>query len=471
MPFNFGLEQYYLDSPYLQYFGRLTDSAQDRAAGTTTGQDELKLIIRSLMILELLADNRSSADEVAEIIAEGFVGTDFSFNLLNKPKNMVANINYLRGLLSSLDVNQVKELFPLHDAGKCIAFIQQHQLAGDSVMTSAAHDSYLDVFLSNNPEIQHSFNSPELSFVIKLLDVLGHSPHLLQAPASFPSLKLLAELEIKLQQVNDDVTTQKTSEEEASRKAFISVLVDKAKSLNLDSSNIEQINPQNSFHHSSPEQQREVAFLMWTGGLRIAQNDVDSLRSFQAAWNNPVNEHIVQQMTQLLINNLEQTGNYCLPYNVTGLLHKTDDKLGLKGFLTPQSSGGMGGTFEELLTVFFPFILEKCQDPGVIKHGTVGHNTFQVQQLIEVVKNTIPDLAKITQGENNYPSVDFGDSKMNNQLWDRLTQYRNDNEAKKESSAVLSSASLGGLFASSRSSQKEPDTTSSQHTNSGSKSL
>jgi len=413
---HFNLEQLHEKFPLLDHYGKFGDDVSTRASKTLTRMDEYKLIVRSLMILNVLADNGLSDEETAKEIAGGFPTSEFGFDPLTKPQNMVPNISYLRSLLKQLDVKDIMLCYVIHDLGKCESFVTANKLTKENeIPKAAAHDDYLDTYLSQRSALAALFNNKENALFVKILDLLGHNPNQLQPVAPFPSLKMVADIALSVKDFAEEVKVKQVPAQVATRKAINSLLCNKAKSLNMDTTTIKSIDPNNSYHQLSTEQQNELAFLMWTGGLRIMQSG-DSLESFKAAWHDPKNADVVSKMVSLLMNNLEQSDGFCMLYNPTGLLHKTDVNLKLKAFLGAKDKGGMGANMEEVVTVAFPFILERCEDNDFRRTSTVGHNDFQAQQLVEIVQNLYPHLGEISTGKNVYPHVDFGTPEMNNKL-------------------------------------------------------
>ncbi|HHT0595076.1 TPA: hypothetical protein ACTXW4_003605, partial [Legionella anisa] len=301
-------------------------------------------------------------------------------------------------------------------------FVRENNLAQGEPQ-AAAHDTYLDIYLDRYPELKELFTSDKNYLFIKILDLLGHSPGKLQAPGPFASLKSVADTAIFVQEYSETVTIKEVEIQVATRRAINSLLINRAKDLGVDTHNIETINPSKSYQHLSNEQQNKLAFLMWAGGLRILEDGPD-FKIFSAAWNNPKNQTIVAKMVSLLMSNLEQSEGYCVLYNPAGLLHKTDAATGVKAFVGPVDKGGMGASMKEVVEVAFPFILESCANDAVRQDGVVGHNEFQIQQLLEMVQNLLPHLAGLTKEQNKYPNVNFGTIDMNKKLEQRLTAKR-----------------------------------------------
>ncbi|MBN9231832.1 MAG: hypothetical protein J0I93_13430 [Legionella sp.] len=406
--------QIHRDFTLVNYYGALDEAPASRINKTLTGLDEYKLIIRSLLILNVLINTQLSNTAAAQLIAQGFPDTEFKFEPLPMPKNMVPNIEYLRELLVPLVVDDVIQGYILHDLGKCLAFVLDNHLTNDTP-TATAHDEYLERYLNEHPNLKSLFNNPQNNLFIKILDLLGHNPRWLQPNSPYPSLKMVAEIAIFIKEYAEEIQIKQIPLASATRAAITRLLINKAKNLGIATEDISALNPQSSFLIATLEQQQKLAFLMWLGGLRLT-NTGDELSTFEQAWGAPQNASIVKNITLLLINNLEQTGDYCMLYNVTGMLHKTDRSAGLKAFLELKENGGMGAHLEEVVTVAFPFILNSCHNDELLKIIRVGHNEFQAQQLIELIQNLLPHLGGITEDMNVYPTVDFGSLKVNKEL-------------------------------------------------------
>lgn len=418
------IKQIHDEFPLINHYGAYGDDAVTRASKTSTKLDEYKLIIRSLLILDVLTDvslNDADAD-AANKLASGFPESEFGYEALSNPQNCVPNVTYLRGLLKNLDINEVIEGYIGHDLGKCVSFVIENGLAY-GLPSAAAHDTYLDQYMETNPKLKSILTSGDTSIFIKILDLLGSSPYKLQAPGSFPSLKLIAEMAIFIKEYVEEIKVKGKDKDIETRHAINTLLLKQAQILSINTQSIQGLNPNQPYTKLAPEQQNMIAFLMWIGGLRLLSAD-KSFDAFKKSWEDKKNSVIVTAMTELLMKNLEQDEGYCAFYNPGGLLHKTDIKLGLKGFIDSSEKGGMGASMKEVVEVAFPFILAMCHDPKARQNGVVGHNEFQVIQLLEIAKNTLLDLGEITVKENSYPHVNFGTIEMNQALEKSLNDHR-----------------------------------------------
>ncbi len=423
---SFDLEQLHKDFSKLNYYSKFGQSASDRVKNTD-GRDEYTLIIRSLLILDVLENKELDNAAAAAEIAKGFPGSEFGFSPLAPVANIVPNVAYLRDLLKELNSQEIKEGYVLHDVTKAKAFVIDNSLDEESQFDVRKHDNYLDAYLAKNSKLKALFDNQKLSVFIKILDLLGHSPAKLVAPAPFASLKMVAKTAVEVKEYAEEITVKQVEPMLATRKEIKKLLENKANSLSLPSAFINDIKPIDSnkkFTSLTGSQKDKLAFLMWTGGLRIEASG-EQLDAFKKAWNDPKNRWVVRKMTDLLMKNLEQEKGYCLPFNVTGLMHKTDAKVeGFKAFIGPADKGGMGATMEEVVTVAFPFILDKCKDPIHSKATVVGHNEFQIQQLVEMVYNLFLHLGGISTGKNTYPNRNFDTQRMHIELNNELDTSR-----------------------------------------------
>ena len=421
------LEQIHRTFPLLSHYGNFIEAPAQRATNTLTQLDEYHLIIRSLLILDVLSNTSLNDEAAANILYEGFSDSDFGFEKLTKPGNMIPNIKYLRGLLSELSVESFSdELFSfkhlqlayiLHDLGKCCSFVSANNLCPSGAPTAAAHDFYLEQYLEKdeNKALSALFFNEKIMTFVKILDLLGHSPYKLQAPGPFASLKDVADTAIFIKNYGEKVHNESLELCMATRDAILKLFIKQAEVLSLDPRILSSIDPRSSFTALEPEQMNAIAFIMWTGGLRLG-GPSDRLNSFTQAWHQSENQVHVRPMVALLMNNLEQTEGYCFLYNVTGLLHKTIAQIGLKGFLGGIDQGGMGANMNDVITVLFPFILSKVSTESVKTITLVAHNDFQVKQLIEMVLNVLPNLAGLKANANCYPSINFDAPEMHQEL-------------------------------------------------------
>ena len=426
MPFD--LENMHENHQNLNYYSNYGMSVRDRCSLTLTNQDEYKLIVRSLMILEVLANKKIEPEVAANIIAQGFPGSEFGFEGLSKSQNMVANVLYLRGLLATLNIEEVIKGYIAHDLGKCMGFVEAYGLVKNGeAPQAAAHDDYLAKYLESESgsELRAIFDNSENDYFINLLDFLGHSPQELQASANFASLEQLGKTHLLIQKFKAACNVTNVTEEhikEQTRIHIIELLNNQARQLSLNEINVDF---KSKFTDLDDEIQKNIAFLMWTGGLRIASEpDSKVIRDLKVAWSDPDNTYNVFQMTKLLMSNLDQSEGYCGLYNPANLFHKTDDS-GRKAFIGTEASGGMGGSMDEVVKVGFPYILECCRDANQGQRKTYSHNPFQVKQILEVLGNTFPHLAELTKDQNSYIFADFTELACNIQLQEKLAEHRN----------------------------------------------
>lgn len=141
------LNELHIYFPLLNYYGLISDSKEERAAGTLSKLDEYALIIRSLLILDVVADSSITDINAVKIIASGFPESEFGFTPLKKPENILPNLIYIRELLKGVDLKKIQLAYILHDITKCTAFVKDYALTTENAEYSA-HDSYLDVFFS-----------------------------------------------------------------------------------------------------------------------------------------------------------------------------------------------------------------------------------------------------------------------------------------------------------------------------------
>lgn len=274
-------------------------------------------------------------------------------------------------------------------------------------------------FLAKNLYLKQLFH--EHSLLVHILDLLGHSPNFLCPPEPVLTLDMIANIKILIHQFRVRVKIDNVEEDITNREAILSLLCERAELSGVTVDDIQTINPRKSFLELPNEIQNKLAYLMWLGTLRTSS--FEDITEFMDTWNDPEYENVVSEMVRLLMLNLEQKEGYCALYNPGGLLYKNDPKLGIKGFLIEVEKGGMGAELKDIVPVFFPLILEMVQSPIERKIAKFGHNIFQARQLLELVKNLLPDLAEITQNENVYPQVNFCTPEMNQRLEERWFEH------------------------------------------------
>lgn len=424
--------------PLLDHYGRFDETAEIRQEKTLTRQDEYQLIVRSLLILDVLSQENLTDEAIAIRIASGLrdvAPEPFCFMSLSSPANVIKNVSFIKAeikaLLSDLEtkytLKDIQKAYIMHDLGKCISFVQE---LGIEDPRAPAHDEYLNLYLIHNKTDLQLFN--KFSSIVGLLDLLGHSPQKIQAPGPFPSLQAIGNLAVSIKEYGEDVALKNNEtqyREIATRVKFLDFIKLQADAIQLPSELKEILNriamPINDFHQLSMDEKQLIAFVMLTGGLRLEQMSESRsayLGQLYDAWHHRLNAESVNAFTNLIIANLEATTDAVFIYNATGLLNKSNAVV--KAFAKPVHEGGMGASAEEIVSVYIPFLLECIKDSSMLKEGVIGHNEFQVSQLLEFTKDLLPHLAGLTTNQNRYQHVDFGTLEINQSLMNALTRHR-----------------------------------------------
>jgi hypothetical protein len=437
MPFD--LQDMYNQHPNLAFYGEPGMGASERRSLTLTNQDELTLIVRSLMILDIVANQELDDTQAATILLDGFklgeyseFGFDFDDSTDVDP--IVKNVAYLRSLLftngksDTKMIKEVTECFILHDLGKCTRFVETHNLAAGSAPTVSAHDFYLERYFASRKELHNQFKQHEK--IINILDLLGHSPKKLQEKTNdgSASLRKVNDVDFLIERFKERCNTNsqnKNTTEIEIRKTIIEQSNIQAKKIEYPELTIDC---SNKFTELSDKHKRYIAFLMWTAGLRF-NSKTQQVMDFQKAFLHPDNRVVVNKMTELLMKNLELENGCCALYNPANLLHKpdktdkTDKTLKNRAFIGSEASGGWNATMDEVVKVGFEFIIDYCENNYEDSSEQTVHNKFQISQMLELTPNHILQLAGMKH-KQKYSIANFS-PKENELLGEKLVVYRN----------------------------------------------
>lgn len=445
--------------PELNDYGLPNMSEAERAQMSITGTDEYMLIIRPLLMLHVFF-NQNDADLITNELLTGLPDADdFSYPALQNIKFIRPNVEYLLKVIMNtkreLNLHLGRDLtneemhryickaFIMHDRIKTKAFRQSLGL-GTENQESADHDEHLALYWASHSKEQAIFHC--VHPITNILDVLGHSPDKIQSFGPMPSLALFLDTMVFLKQYKENIISKGNPVDSETRRAFLDLFKQRARAIGLqDQAEIlNEIDTEQTFFTSTAEQQNLMAFIALAGGARIEQktNAVDYCRELWMSWVDSKNKAIVEEFIQNKLADWEGTSDSVVGFNSTGALNKCVHPL--KGFHEPVEKGGMGGSPEEMISVFLCFYNRKISEAkntgnGVENH--ISHNENQFVQLLELSKGFFLQFNNITP-KAVYKYIDFGSISNNSELETCLKTHREE----KTVPVTLYESSEVGLF-------------------------
>lgn len=411
----------------LAYYGTWQMSDEERKSLSSTGIDEFDAIRRSLYLLHIVLQGKE-VDATKESLLQSYEFNGFEFQGISDSTALEKNIVELCKLRDEARIKwpdladeYLVQAFIVHDLGKIIRFITDHELASVAEISAVNHELYVQQWLADKPFLNDFSN--QYSSWVDVFDGLGHNPQKLSEAGYVGLLSKINQKIEMLRQLNTLFPEEKNSN---NIEVFNKFLYQEVKTLNLPHAEfsflIAQETARTPWSHLSRKQQSQIIMLVCCGPfvfLKTTPLEKEKItREFINLWQSGGEyQEIVDSLIEFMIANME-SDKFKFLYNITGLLHHNPSQ-GISHF-------SLNGTVQELFTVFFPFMLQVVNEgypeiPLEIKND--APNKFQALQRMEIPITIFSDLLE-NATTPQWQAFDFASKSCKDKYEEILQQNR-----------------------------------------------